>query len=265
MCREGRVLALAVLLANYGAARGQDTRQFVQQAVQTELKADEADHSAWLFYDADSKPNAKVKQWVAQTAHGDVDRVVVEYGRTLPAEEQRRKMDGFVHDKNAQAKQQKSGRHDDAQAEQMLKLLPVAFVWSKRGDEGGRTTLHFAPDPHFHPPSYEARVFAAMEGDMVVDDAQHRIASLKGRMTHSVKFGYGLFGELKAGGTFDVERRETGNGVWQITETHVHVEGRALLFKNISDVEDDVKSKFKRIAPNLSLADAEKLLMGQHT
>jgi hypothetical protein len=60
-----------------------------------------------------------------------------------------------------------------------------------------------------------------------------------------------------------VERRETGNGVWQITETHVHVAGRALLFKSISDQEDDVKSKFKEISPNLPVKAAEKLLMAQ--
>ena len=76
-----------------------------------------------------------------------------------------------------------------------------------------------------------------------------------------MKFGGGLFATLKAGGTFDVERRETGKAVWQITETHVHIQGHALLFKSISEQEDDVKSKFKQLPDNLSLEAAEKDLL----
>ena len=84
-----------------------------------------------------------------------------------------------------------------------------------------------------------------MEGDMAVDTKQLRIASLKGRLIHDVKIFGGLLGNLNAGGTFDVERRETGTQVWQITETHVHINGHAMIFKTISEHEDDVKTDFK--------------------
>jgi hypothetical protein len=260
---ESRLPVLVVVLASCVSARGQDAKQIVQQAVQTELAADRADHTRWLYLDVDRKPNLKIKQWVAQTGNGDVRRVIEENGQPLSEGEQRSRMDDFVRDTATQAKQRKSDEHDDEQARQMLNLLPQAFVWKIQTRQNGKTVLHFTPDPHFHPPSYQARVFAAMEGEMTVDNAQHRIARLSGRMIHDVKFGYGLFGELKAGGTFDVERRETGDGVWQITETHVHIEGRALLFKSISEEEDDVKTSLKQIPPNLTLADAEKLLMAQ--
>jgi hypothetical protein len=66
---------------------------------------------------------------------------------------------------------------------------------------------------------------------------------------------------MEAGGTFEVERRETGKGEWQITETHVHIQGHALLFKSISEQEDDEKSKFRRLPDNISIADAEKELL----
>jgi hypothetical protein len=143
----------------------------------------------------------------------------------------------------------------------MLNTLPRAFVWSDTGDRDGNTTLHFKPDPQFHPPNYQARVFAAMEGDMRVSDAEHRIVSLKGRLIRDVKFGGGLLGELQAGGSFEVERRQIGGGAWQITETHIHIQGHALLFKDISEQEDDVKSKFKQLPDGISLPDAEKELL----
>ena len=265
MWRELGVLGLAVFAVS-PAIRGQETRQarqIVEQAVRTELAADGADHSRWIYFETDRKPGDTVEQWVAETNKGDLNRVLKENGRQLSANEQQSRMVHYADNPAEQAKQHKGDRHDDQQARQMLSMLPQAFVWTQLKDQNGRTELHFAPDPRFHPPSYEARVFAAMEGTMTVDDAQHRIASLRGRMIHDVKFGFGLLGDLRAGGSFDVERRETGNGVWQITETHVHVAGRALLFKSISDQEDDVKSRFKEISQNLPIKKAENMLMAQ--
>ena len=105
-------------------------------------------------------------------------------------------------------------------------------------------------------------MFAGMEGDMAVDDKQHRIVSLQGRLIHDVKFGGGFLGNLEAGGSFKVERREVGDGHWQITETHVHIQGHALLFKSISEQEDDVKSKFKQLGDDVSFDRAKKELLG---
>jgi hypothetical protein len=121
--------------------------------------------------------------------------------------------------------------------------------------------FHFKPDPQFRPPDLEARVFAAMEGDMAIDREQHRIVSLKGRLIRDVKIGYGLLGELKTGGTFDVERRELTSHIWEITEMHVHIQGHALIFKTISEDEDDVKTHFEQIAGTTSLQEAQSELL----
>ena len=263
MHRWVRMVVCASFVAACMRSEGQAANQIVQQAVQTELAADDADHTRWLYLDVDRKPNLNLKQWVAETGKGDLKRVLSEGGKPVSEREQRSRIENYAQSSSAQEKQRKGGKQDDEQARRMLEMLPHAFLWTIKGRQNGRTTLHFTPDPSFHPPSYEARVFAAMEGEMVVDDAHHRIASLKGHLIHDVKFGGGLLGDLHAGGSFDVERRDTGHGEWQITETHVHIEGRALLFKSISDQEDDVKSRFKEISPGLSLTDAERLLMTQ--
>jgi hypothetical protein len=263
MLSSCRAFVFGLLLASAAAAAGQDAEQIVQQAVETELAADSADHSRWLYLDTDRKPGAEVKEWVAETSKGDVKRILDENGRELTEQEQRSRMDAFAGDSALQAKQRKSGEHDDAQARQMLEMLPQAFVWTQGESQNGRTILRFTPNPQFHPPSRQARVFAAMQGEMTVDDTQHRIASLKGRMIRDVTFGGGLLGYLKAGGSFDVERRELKPGTWQITETHVHIEGRALLFKSISEQEDETRSNFKQLTDDLSFADAEQLLLKQ--
>lgn len=241
----------------------QDTKQFVQQAVNDELAADRDDHSRWIYHEVDRKPNNAVVQWVGQTANGDVNRIISRNGRQIPEAEQRASIDKFIHDPVAQAKRRRSGQHDDEQAEALLRLLPVAFIWTETGSDEKTTTLHFKPDPNFRPPSREARVFSAMEGDMTVENSHHRIQELKGTMIRDVNFGWGLLGKLEKGGSFSVERRETGPGVWQITETHVHIQGHALLFKSISEQEDDEKSSFTREPDNVTFEQAESAVMAK--
>jgi hypothetical protein len=256
-----RFFTFATLLAATLASSAQTPRDIVRQAVQVELASSRDDHSHWLYFEVDRQPAKSVKQWVAEAQSVGINRVVERNGQTLSDAQQRQEMNDFIKDSREQAKRRKSGQHDDEQAAELLKILPDAFVWTSSGEKGSDILLHFKPDPQFRPPDLEARVFAAMEGDMRIDREQHRIVSLRGRLIHDVKIGYGLLGELKAGGTFDVERRELSARVWEITETHVHIQGHALIFKTISEEEDDVKTHFQQIAANTTLQQAQDELL----
>ena len=255
------LLPLGLMAMVAGSTAAQTPRDMVRRAVQTELVASRNDHSHWRYFESDRQPSKSLKQWVAEARSVSVDRVVERNGQTLSEAQQKQEMIAFINDSRAQNKQRKSGQHDDEQAAELLKILPDAFTWTQAGEHGSDILLHFRPDPAFHPPDLEARVFAAMEGDMAIDRQQYRIASLKGRLIRDVKIGYGLLGELKAGGTFDVERRELSPAAWEITETHVHIQGHALIFKTISENEDDVKSNFKQIADTTSLQQAQSELL----
>jgi hypothetical protein len=260
---RARIFTCVSLAAAALAGVAQSPRDIVGHAVQTELAASRNDHSHWLYFEIDHQPGKAVKQWVAQARSVSLSRVVERNGRNLPENQQRAEMNDFMNNKSAQAKQRKSGQHDDDQAAELLQMLPNAFIWKVANQGGNQILLHFKPDPQFRPPDLEARVFAAMEGDMAIDRGQHRIASLKGHLIHDVKIGYGLLGNLEAGGTFDVERRELRPLVWQITETHVHIHGHALIFKNISEEEDDVKTHFEQIADSTTLEQAQADLLHQ--
>ena len=259
--RPGRFLVWAIALLPTAICHAEDAQQFVQRAVQTELAKDRDDHSHWIYFETDRKDGNNIKQWVAETRDGSLHRVMEMNGQPVPEPEQRRRMDAYLGDPSARSKRRKSEQHDDQQATELLNLLPQAFLWTKQGTKGNLTLLHFKPNPNFRPPDMEARVFAAMEGDMAVDTTQLRIASLKGHLIHDVKIFGGLLGSLNAGGTFDVERRETGNQIWQITETHVHIQGHVLIFKTISEQEDDVKTEFKQLPGDPSLQEAETELL----
>lgn len=239
----------------------QDARAMVQRAVDTEIAADAADHSLWTYHEVDAKPGNSVTQWVAQTTQGSLNRVIVRNGRAVPESQQRKALESFIRDPGAQQSQRQSNQKDDQQATSLLRMLPQAFNWTIVKRDCDTTTFHFVPNPNFNPPSRQARVFAAMEGDMTVNNAQQRIMRLKGTMIHDVNFGWGLLGSLKKGGWFEVEREQTAPGIWQIAVTHVHIQGRALLFKTISEQEDDIKTAFERLPDNTTLEEAIGPLM----
>jgi hypothetical protein len=255
------LLGFSLLMLCPFHAHAQNERAFVEKAVQNELAKDQADHTHWLYLESDQKPETPVTQWVAETSNGTLDRVLRVDGHPVNETEQQERINRFLNDPSAQAKQRKGDAHDDEEATEMLQMLPKAFIWTRKGEEQSQVILHFRPDPNFQPPDLESRVFAAMEGDMAVDRNQLRIASLKGRMIQDVKILGGWLGRLYAGGTFDVERRETGGGIWQITETHVHIQGHVLIFKSISEQEDDVKSNFKELPANITMEQVKDELL----
>jgi len=70
----------------------------------------------------------------------------------------------------------------------------------------------------------------------------------------------GYWGKLQKGGTFEIERQEIASGVWNITETHIHIQGHALIFKSISEQQDEVTSHYRPTPKSLSLDAAAQML-----
>lgn len=240
-----------------------DARTYVREVVTNELRADANDHSRWMYRDENGTPNNSTVKLVIQTAQGDLSMTLKRDGRPLTQEQQKadeQRMNAFVQNASLRQKQKRDHEQDAAKANALTKMLPDAFLWTFAGQNGAETTLHFKPDPQFNPPSREARVFAAMEGTMVVNTEQKRIQELKGALTRDVNFGYGLLGKLEKGGTFEVERQEIAPRVWAITATHVHIHGHALIFKSISEEQDELTSHYHQTPPSLSLEAAAKML-----
>lgn len=263
-------LGVSLLSVCLHAQQKQDAhaQALVRTAVQTELAADREDHTRWQYRDQDKKPEGEAIYQVIETDHGSVKKKLSQNGQPLTSEQlddEDRRIQSFVSDPAQQAKQHKDNQQDDKRAENMLRLLPDAFLWTVKSDTGETVTLAFTPDPNFDPPDMESKVFSAMAGEIVVNKAQNRIQTIKGRLIHDVKFGFGLLGRMDEGGTFNVERRELAPRVWQITESHVHIDGRALLFKSIGEQEDEVKNDFKPTPPATTLEQAARLLKAEPT
>jgi hypothetical protein len=257
------VLFTAAALHPAPAGAPRDARAFVRMIVTNELQADANDHSLWIYKDDNKVPDGHTVKVVIQTAEGNLSETIERNGRPLTADEQKaeeKRVDQFVHDPSVREKQKHDEEQDSSKAAALTKLLPDAFLWSFAGRNGPLTTLNFKPDPKFNPPTHESRVFAAMEGTMVVHTRQKRIQHLKGSLTKDVDFGYGLLGKLNKGGTFEVLRTQVGPGIWDITTTHIHIHGRALIFKSIGEEQDEITSNYHPMPKSLSLDAAAKML-----
>ncbi|WP_263383028.1 hypothetical protein [Granulicella arctica] len=253
-------LGCAVLIA--GPLFGQTPKEIVQQAVQTEIAASRNDHSLWRYRQEEKVP-AYTVSIVVETSHGSIKQKVEQDGHPLAPEQtvaEMKRIQSFIHDAGQQQKQKRDGEHDDESAAKLLQILPEAFTWRVASQTPEVIILKFEPDPGFHPPDMESHVMSTMGGQLIVDRVQHRIRSIRGTLSQDVNIGYGLLGKLRQGGTFDVERRELTPGLWQIVETHVHIDGRALLFKTIGQQQDEVNSGFTRVPDSTTLEQAVALL-----
>jgi hypothetical protein len=142
----------------------------------------------------------------------------------------------------------------------LFTMLPDAFVFDYAGNGESLVKLSFRPNPTFHPPSLEARVFHDMEGEMWVDSKQERLAAFDGRLMQDVKFGFGLLGQLDRGGHVEVRQAEVVPGHWDITTMSVEMTGKALLFKSIGVQKRENRRDFHQVPDDLTLTQAAEIL-----
>jgi hypothetical protein len=238
----------------------QDGKQIIQQAVNAELAATRDDQSHWRYVKQEAGGNKAI---VVETENGALLRHVEENGKPVSGEVKKiddEHIQKFIHDPAMREKQKRDGQHDEKDATELLNLLPTAFVWKVESETPETITLSFKPDANFHAPDMEARVMGEMEGTLIVDKKLHRIKTMKGALSEDINIGFGILGRLRKGGTFNVERRPVAPGLWEITETHVHIDGKALFFKTIGQQQDEVKSDFTLVPPGTTLEQAVGML-----
>jgi hypothetical protein len=259
------ILTFTLLLAAASSPRlcAQTAEQIVHKVVANELYYGDHDHSCWMYRDSYQSPTKNQVKLAIQTPQGSLSEIIEDNGHPPSAQERRADlshMEQLVTSPSVRAQQRRNEQHDDQQAANLMKMLPDAFIWHVESRGDGEIKLSYHPNPNFSPPSMSARVFAAMSGTMTVDEDQMRLKELYGRLTQTVEFGWGIFGKIYAGGTFQVLRSQIAPHEWQITQTHVHISGHALFFKSIGDQEDEVTSDYRPVPGDVDLRKAEEML-----
>jgi hypothetical protein len=238
----------------------------VRAVVANELKPEE--HSRWMYEVDKEEDGKKQTREVVQTREGSLERLIAIDGHSIPSEKQQEevaRLERLVSHAAERQKLEEVGRKDAQQCEAFFKMIPDAFVFGYAGHEGKLVKIGFKPNPSFKPSSREGRVLHAMEGEILVQPREQKLAAISGHLTEDVKFGGGLLGHLEKGGQFNVKRTEIDPGQWVLTAMEVDMKGKALFFKAIAVQQKEYRRNFHTVAEDLTLADAANILTGHVT
>jgi hypothetical protein len=151
---------------------------------------------------------------------------------------------------------------DEIKLQKLMSLMPHAFVYDYDGVEGNLIRIKFRPNPAYIPPTYEARVIHSLAGTILIDSEHRRLAKVAGQLTNRVDFGFGLLGRIDSG-TVEIARMEVGPQLWKTAFINIHFSGRLALFKTVSKDQYERRSDFHTVSRDLSLSDANALLISR--
>jgi len=237
-----------------------------RNVVANELKIQREEQSHWMYRLEKEEFGKKQVLEILETNSGSLSQLLSVGGHPLDSKDQGKeiqRIQRLVSHPDEQRKLQQASNKKAEQGARLFRILPDVFLFTYAGRHGDLVTLAFRPNPDFQPPSIEARVLHAMEGEMTVDTKQARLASLNGHLKEDVKFGGGLLGHLNRGGKFAFRQTEIAAGHWEMIALNVDMQGKALLFKNIGVQETETHSDFNRVPDDLTLAEAASILNKQ--
>ena len=217
------------------------------------------DHIKWMYRLEKEQYGKKQVEEIVETKEGSLSRLLSINDRPLTAKQQLeedQRVRELMRSRSAQQKLRRTLDAETLQGRRLFKMLPDAFVFSYSGGDGNLVKLSFRPNPSFHAPSLEAHVFHDMEGEMLVDCKQERLAAFDGHLTQPVKFGFGLLGHLDKGGHFEVRQAEVVPGHWALTTLSLAMPGKALLFASIGVQKRETHRDFQLVSDDLTLAQA---------
>jgi len=239
-------------------------REMVEQMVHNELES-QKEPRYWMYLDRTEKPGRTEVDRVIQTPECWLSWPVSLNGKA-PTEREIRNARGqlksLVNDASVRKKNREDIDADGRKSDELLKMLPDAFLFARDGRQGKSVRLKFRPNPRYRPPSNEAKVFHSMKGILLIDAREIRLAQLSGSLMSDVEFGFGILGKLRKGGTFEVVQSEVAPNDWEVSLLDVHISGRALFFHTIGEQQREVRSQFQPVRPQLSLAEAASRIAG---
>jgi hypothetical protein len=257
------IILLGIPARPQSAPSGQvSANELARRVISNELKF-QGDHTNWMYRLEKEQYGKKQVEEIIETKEGSLSRLLSINDRPLTAqqqEEEDKRVQELMTSRSAKRKLQRALDAETLQGRRLFEMLPDAFVFIYSGGDGNLAKLSFRPNPNFHPPSLEARVFHDMEGEMWVECKQGRLATFSGQLKQDVNFGFGLLGHLDKGGHFEVRQSEVVPGHWDMTTMSLEMTGKALLFKSIGVQKRENRRDFHQVSDDLTLTEAADIL-----
>ena len=200
-----------------------------------------------------------------ETSAGPVHRLLLADGREPTPSERRQEEDRLRKlrsNPSVQESMKKTRAEEEKKADDVLHVVSDVFLFEDQGRQGDQEKLAFRPNPAYVPKTREEMVLHAMSGTMLIDLQDKCFAQVSATLTQQVDFGHGLIGSLKKGGVVEIKRIRLSPGVWKTYSIKVDINGRIILFKTISEQQDETRSDFKPLAADTSIEQALEKLAG---
>jgi hypothetical protein len=270
------MLAGALLLGAATAASGQalsqngnpaiDPAKIVRDASYNELHSTKPGRS-FSYRQHKVDPKGSTVKEIVETKDGDVARLIEKNGKPLPAEDEQAEIDrlnNLLAHPEVQEHRHKKEQEDSARGDEMVRMLPDAFLFTfdgmTEGPNGLCYRLKFKPNPAFTPPDREGEVYHGMVGELWVDQAQLRLVKIDAHLISDVNFGWGVLGRLYKGGSILVQNADVGLHHWETIHMKLNLQGKLLMLKSVDYSTTEDFSDFKIQPQELGYQEAIRLL-----
>jgi hypothetical protein len=248
-----------------------DPAALVRRASQNELHSSNGHHP--FRYQLHKIDDGKITtKEIVETKDGDVARLIAVDDKPLDSDAQKAELDrlnNLASHPELQEHRRKREQEDSDRANEMIRLLPDAFLYHYEGMADGPSgpcyRLSFKPNPNFDPPDREAEVYHGMTGELWIDKNQERMVRLDAHLIDDVNFGWGILGKLYKGGSILVEQADVGDHHWETTHMKLSLTGKALLIKTLSFQTTEDASHFEPVPPEMGYQNAIKMLLNENT
>jgi hypothetical protein len=236
--------------------------QLVREVVYNELN-DHVSHGYWRYWVASHTPKESLLEEFLETAEGPISRIELSNGHPLDdigRQLEQARLHHLLNSPAEQARHLQEYNDNEKRIGRIVALLPDAFLFEYAGEENGYYRLRYRPNPDYSAHSIEARIFHAMNGELWINATYKRLFRLDGHLNQDVSFGFGILGRLYQGGWFSLQRTQVSSTDWKTERFELHMNGRAILFKIITQEISELRSGFAPVAPRLDLVKGAALL-----
>jgi hypothetical protein len=255
-------LLLSALPSLQAQSPAQSAHDLVKDVVYNELQ-ERRQISLWQYHVEKRVASLTTDEQEVETRGGPVYRVLARQGKPLDLAGQKKeteRLNNLLRNPAEQARMKQDHEAEEQRLERLISAMPDAFVYSYDGMDGGNLRLSFQPNPAYNPQTYEARVYHALSGQIWIQPQYKRLVKLNAHIVNEIEFGYGLFGRIEKGGSFQIEREQVSNTRWKTSLLDVHLSGRIVFLKSINKDQRERRSNFQPVPSGLDVQGAVAIL-----
>jgi hypothetical protein len=272
-------LFCGLFLASLPATSQKDVSQaipavdLVRATVANEASASQHDSAKYMFRSVKKTPQGSQFRIYIETKDAMAGMTTAYNDHPLTPQQlegEKNRLAGLANSSAQLQHKQQQEKEETEHTLRIVKALPDAFLFDYDGTEPGTASvgrngktlirLKFRPNPSYHCPSHVEDVLVGMQGFLLIDPEEKRIARIDGTLFREVSFGWGIIGHLDKGGRFFVEQKDLGDDSWDVSRMTLDFTGKILLVKTLTIKSDEQFSNFHRVPADTTFADGVKML-----